>query len=167
MMDGLILVYKKVDPKTLEEIKVDWARVAGSSKSISYDQFKKLMTQMPENNLKILWSMYDLNKDNVLSWVEYICVVVRLMNGTTAEKISLIFNCMDTDNSGYLSKEEFLFAAQKFATHHTNVEEFVNIAFKACDADHNKKVSLVEFIKWAQSDPAMFSQIVGTFNPFE
>eukprot|EP01123_Difflugia_compressa_P004658 TRINITY_DN16122_c0_g1_i1.p1 TRINITY_DN16122_c0_g1~~TRINITY_DN16122_c0_g1_i1.p1 ORF type:complete len:260 (-),score=40.06 TRINITY_DN16122_c0_g1_i1:124-903(-) len=159
----------RIDSKSLADIKLDWIKVTGTPVTvgsyISFDQFQQLMLQMPEPTLKTLWCMYDLNKDNRLTWVEYICVVVRLMNGTLTEKLSIIFNCMDNDANGFLSRDEFKFACKKFCTQHSDVDEFVTRSFTACDSDHNNKVSLIEFVKWAQSDRAMFTQLVGTFNP--
>jgi len=159
----------RLNPKTLDDIKADWLKVTGGTTTegskINFEQFKQLMSSMPNQALATLWSMYDLNKDNSLSWPEYICVVVRLMSGSTYEKLSLVFNCMDTDGSGYLSKSEFKEATQKFATTIVDVDAFVNKSFKACDTDHNKKVSLAEFREWALSDKDTFTKLVGTFNP--
>eukprot|EP01125_Pyxidicula_operculata_P005141 TRINITY_DN1874_c0_g1_i1.p1 TRINITY_DN1874_c0_g1~~TRINITY_DN1874_c0_g1_i1.p1 ORF type:complete len:189 (-),score=26.66 TRINITY_DN1874_c0_g1_i1:278-844(-) len=81
----------KLGRKNLEQLKREWYMATGvktiQNSFASFEQFRKLMHQLPDADLKCLFAMYDQNHDDRISWAEYITVVVRLMHGSTTDKL--------------------------------------------------------------------------------
>lgn len=41
--------------------------------------------------MKALFELYDINHNNLISWKEYVCTVVLVMNGTVEEKLACMY----------------------------------------------------------------------------
>jgi len=160
----------KLDRQELAEIKKDWLRVvkADDTKgtSVGFAQFKQLMQNLPDKDLKAIFTLYDQDHSGNISWTEYICVIVRLMSGSVQEKVRLVFDAIDEDGNSQLSKEEVTTAIQKFNQDGiADSTNFVDNLFKVYDVNKDKKISFLEFLEFVKKDPNAFALLVGTFNP--
>jgi len=160
----------KLDHQELEEIKKDWLKVvkADDTKgtSVGFAQFKQLMQNLPDKDLKAIYTLYDQDHSGSISWTEYICVIVRLMTGSVQEKVRLVFDAIDEDGNSQLSKEEVKTAIKKFNQDGiADSTQFVDNLFKIYDVNKDKKISFLEFMEFVKKDPNAFALLVGTFNP--
>jgi len=159
---------EKIGTPTFDSLLGDWTKVAKSEKNtIHFKEFKKLMQDhLTEDQLKMLFQLYDINHDNQISFQEYVCLVVLLMKASEKEKIRLLFNCFDTDKNGGLSYKEFHAAinrctptAKKGAKH----DELIKKLWTDCDKDKDGSISPDEFINWVDKSPDAFKQVCGFF----
>eukprot|EP01127_Copromyxa_protea_P011811 TRINITY_DN3002_c0_g1_i3.p1 TRINITY_DN3002_c0_g1~~TRINITY_DN3002_c0_g1_i3.p1 ORF type:complete len:165 (-),score=29.47 TRINITY_DN3002_c0_g1_i3:44-538(-) len=118
----------------LGSLQQEWNKHSGP-KGATFEQFKKLMHQLDEAELKRLYNLYDLDHDNCISWIEFVCCIVIISSGTVEDKLSLIFNSFDKDLNGKISKSEFKKAVAELCAPFKEFEkkeqkEFINKVFK-------------------------------------
>jgi len=159
----------KLGDEHVKNLKRDWLKVTGGAKvegtSINYDQFKQLMQSLPDTDLKAIFRMYDADHSGSITWAEYVSVVVRLMAGSTEEKVRVVFDSIDDNADGFLTKAELENSIKVFNTESAASAELVATIFKKYDTNNDKKIDFKEFVAFVKSDISLFAQIVGTFNP--
>jgi len=159
----------KMSDEHVKNLKRDWLKVIGGTQvegtSLDFDQFKRLMQSLPETDLKAIFKMYDSDHSGTITWAEYVSVVVRLMKGSVEEKVRVVFDSIDDNGDGFLTKPELENSLKVFGTEAQASNDLVASILKKYDTNNDKKIDFKEFIDFVKSDPAMFAQIVGTFNP--
>eukprot|EP01126_Amoeba_proteus_P049404 TRINITY_DN5778_c0_g1_i2.p1 TRINITY_DN5778_c0_g1~~TRINITY_DN5778_c0_g1_i2.p1 ORF type:complete len:189 (-),score=34.45 TRINITY_DN5778_c0_g1_i2:63-629(-) len=157
--------------QAIPDLQNDWAKVKGKAvnkinwkkTTINKSEFAKLMDEsFTPDEIDGLFQLYDPNHDGSITWTEYICVISLILDGTTAEKIKLIFNCFDEDGNGELSKEEFRRAARRFSHNTDSLEKFIDSVFTVCDLNGDGKVTYSEFVAWQMAHPEDFQKFTGS-----
>eukprot|EP01123_Difflugia_compressa_P011004 TRINITY_DN419_c0_g2_i3.p1 TRINITY_DN419_c0_g2~~TRINITY_DN419_c0_g2_i3.p1 ORF type:complete len:174 (+),score=29.87 TRINITY_DN419_c0_g2_i3:46-567(+) len=146
---------KRVSKDVLSKLQDDW----GNRKEIGYEEFCKLMQQLPSDDLNALFTLYDINHNGRISWKEYVCTVVLIMNGTLEEKLDLLFNAFDEDRNGRISKKEFASAVGKFSKEEST--DFIERTFQECDKNKDETISKEEFFQFLQIDQERFKKACG------
>jgi len=116
-----------IDPSDLAEktgISTEQARdlikafKAGSPKDapVTLKQFKEVIAEVhklhPDNNnfspelAEVLFDIFDADSNGTVDVIEFIAGVNTMAYGTLAEKAELVFNGIDYDNNGKISKKE-------------------------------------------------------------
>uniref|UniRef100_A0A6B2LFD4 EF-hand domain-containing protein n=1 Tax=Arcella intermedia TaxID=1963864 RepID=A0A6B2LFD4_9EUKA len=110
--------------------------------------------------LESIWSEADVNHDGTLDYTEFTGRVSAILvdfqrrlstarekwKDNDEEKFREVFKRMDKDNSGSISKEEFM-EAMKEIDPTSYVEEDVEILFDCADIDESGQVDFEEFIQ--------------------
>jgi len=154
----------RFDAKTMDELTAAWLKVAkGKKASINFEQFAELMElSSTDEKLRALFSLYDLNNDNKITWKEYICVVALLLGGSVEEKLVLLFNAFDENKDGKVSKQEFQEAVEKFSRADSeNAGEFVEEVFGLVDTNNDGLITLDEFRLFMELNRATFDKACG------
>jgi len=146
---------KRASKDVLDKLQTDW----GKRKQIGYEEFCELMQSLPSNELQALFTLYDINHNGKISWKEYVCTVVLIMNGTLEEKLDLLFNAFDEDRNGRISKKEFGNAIAKFSREENAA--FVDEAFILCDKNGDETISKEEFYEFLTNDQDRFKRVCG------
>jgi len=133
-----------------------------------------------------LFDLFDTNRDGVVDLQEFVCGLSILCKGTAEEKLQLSFKSYDINNDGFISREEmfslfksaWLSGFKTLSLQHggddilpeqldefssTMAKNFATSAFEALDTDHNGKLTIDEFTKFALASP----KITATLNGFK
>uniref|UniRef100_A0A6B2LLR1 EF-hand domain-containing protein n=1 Tax=Arcella intermedia TaxID=1963864 RepID=A0A6B2LLR1_9EUKA len=149
---------KRVSKEVLEKLETDWGDKHKKAE-IGIEDFSKLMQNLPEAEIESLFKLYDINHNGKISWKEYVCTVVLIMNGTLEEKLELLFNAFDEDRNQRISRKEFSTAVSKFSKE--NNAEFIEEAFNQCDKNKDDTISKDEFWDFINNDVNLFKRVCG------
>jgi len=134
-----------------------------------------------EDYAEVTFSLFDANHDNQIDAYEFLAGVSIFANGSVEEKATLAFRALDKNGDGLLSKNELTSQMNKMrkvskkilsnaSKQHFGLvgqiaqgvtrpkiqgitEEDIKALFQDCDADHDGKLSLDEWVKGATTNP--------------
>jgi len=115
----------------------------------------------------ILWGhifdIIDSDLSGKISFVEWISLLSCVNRGSKCEQLELMFRLFDSDNDGFLGREEVL-QIVKFLNRlrqypDRSPEEVADHAFQILDLNHDGKISLEEFEVGMHSDPEVAKQL--------
>eukprot|EP01125_Pyxidicula_operculata_P010859 TRINITY_DN356_c0_g2_i1.p1 TRINITY_DN356_c0_g2~~TRINITY_DN356_c0_g2_i1.p1 ORF type:complete len:184 (-),score=37.49 TRINITY_DN356_c0_g2_i1:216-767(-) len=153
---------QRLGAPTMENLSADWERVAGSKKKeINFQQFSTLMQQLESDELKALFQLYDINHNGYISWKEYVCVVVLIMQGGLDEKLKLLFNAFDENRDGSISRKELEDACSKFSKKRDLGSNFVEDVWQKCDVNQDGEISFDEFKTFLSKNSKLFGDVCG------
>lgn len=112
--------------------------------------------------------MFDVNRDGVVDFEEYICTIAVSAKGTMEEKLRWVFKMYDLDEDGYIGRDDLLeivrsiyqmmgSAASNVPADESTPEDRSSKIFALMDTNQDGKISLDEFINGANNDQSMFS----------
>jgi len=155
---------KRLDPATLIDLKNKWTDAVGDTKKeCNFKQFCKMVESdtMGKDECKALFQVYDVSKNGLLSWHEFICAVALVTRGSFDEKIALVFHSFDANGDGKVSKDELARAVKVFSSEGA---DFVTKVFITCDKNGDGSISLEEFSDWVKNDPESYASVCSKLN---
>ncbi|CAF3330808.1 unnamed protein product [Rotaria socialis] len=112
----------------------------------NYRQIRKFFSMM--------FDIYDRNHDGQLDFNEYIYALSALTGANRLRTIETLYNFFDTNNQGYITRQEFnsrkKLAAQFLGQYKTGINDHISYeqAFNTMDTNKDGQISKEEFIQW-------------------
>lgn len=108
------------------------------SKAELHETCKKLNIKLNENELL---KFVDSNSDNTVNYSEFLGALIDFRKATSKTMLKSIFQSIDADNNGFISKEELI----KFLNVESN-SQIVEQLFMEVDKNGDNKISFAEFM---------------------
>jgi len=139
---------------------------------LTEDEFKQIYgnfypsgdaSAFAENTFRV----FDHNKDGKIDFREFIIGLSMSSRGSFEDKMKWIFQLYDTNNNGYISKDEMLVIVRSIhemssgMSDESAVQRHVDKIYKKADADDDGQLSLDDFLTLARGDPAMSKVLTG------
>ncbi|CAF3951528.1 unnamed protein product [Adineta steineri] len=106
----------------------------------------------------MMFDIYDRNHDGELDFDEYLYALSALSGANRLRTIETLFCFFDTNNQGYITREEFnsrkIIAAECLGQAKTGIKDklLYEQAFNTMDVDKDGRISKDEFIQWHLND---------------
>ncbi|EGG18778.1 RabGAP/TBC domain-containing protein [Cavenderia fasciculata] len=144
----------------------------GKSLKLDFDIFKKVFsyilptydTSAKEVIIQQLFKIFDKNKDGCLDFSELMSGLCILAKGTSEERLQLYFSFFDSDNSGFVTKEEMKLMLQTayekidldpLAVTQSSIDDYVDVVFSNLGISNNS-LSFDDFRRAILSYPRIF-----------
>jgi len=98
---------------------------------------------LPDADLQGLMSDIDVDKNGVLDYNEFLAATMNLFKLQNDEKLMKAFEHFDTDNSGYITKDELKEGLKLYGNTDKDIEEIL----AAVDKDNDGKIDYEEFVE--------------------
>jgi calcium-dependent protein kinase len=124
----------------------------GNNGTISFEEFKSAMQNSSNNNysdedFEKLFKSVDIGHENQIYYLEFLAATLEAHGRITEERLADAFDRLDSDDSGYISRENFRQILGKEYSEE-KVDEFLNEA----DEDGDGAISFEEFLKFFHKD---------------
>ena len=96
---------------------------------------------IPEADLQLLMSDIDVDKNGVVDYEEFLAATMNLFKLQNDEKLMKAFEHFDTDNSGYITKDELVEALKEYGSADENIEQIL----AEVDKDNDGRIDYEEF----------------------
>eukprot|EP00934_Nitzschia_sp_Nitz4_P009415 Nitzschia sp. Nitz4//scaffold133_size116822//56256//65702//NITZ4_003807-RA/size116822-snap-gene-0.16-mRNA-1//-1//CDS//3329535396//9405//frame0 len=126
---------------------------------ISYEEFQTAMQQMDytEAELESIFKSIDINQNGHIMYTEFIAAALGAQGHIEEERIAEAFDRLDSDDSGYISKQNLRDFLGKDWTN-----EEIKQMMKESDVDNDGKISYPEFLAMfrKQTQAKVMSQMI-------
>lgn len=102
---------------------------------------KKKGTRIPEPDLIRLMNDIDLDGNGVVDYEEFLAATVNMSNVHTDEKMMRAFAHFDSDNSGYITKDELVVGLKEYGNTDWQIEQII----REVDKDQDGRIDYEEF----------------------
>eukprot|EP00339_Tiarina_fusa_P000908 CAMPEP_0116998546 /NCGR_PEP_ID=MMETSP0472-20121206/1577_1 /TAXON_ID=693140 ORGANISM="Tiarina fusus, Strain LIS" /NCGR_SAMPLE_ID=MMETSP0472 /ASSEMBLY_ACC=CAM_ASM_000603 /LENGTH=556 /DNA_ID=CAMNT_0004697725 /DNA_START=11 /DNA_END=1681 /DNA_ORIENTATION=+ len=123
----------------------------GNDGTISFDEFRKALeaSNYPEKEVKEIFKSIDVNQNGHIMYTEFIAAALTSQANIEEERIAEAFDRLDSDDSGYISRENLKEFLGKESTW-KDVEAIMNEG----DKDKDGKISWEDFLELFRSHNA-------------
>lgn len=83
----------------------------------------------------------DLDGNGVVDYEEFLAATMNLSNLEADEKLMRAFSHFDTDNSGYITKDELIAGLQQYGNTDKNIQQILS----EVDKDNDGRIDYAEF----------------------
>ena len=111
--------------------------------------------------------VFDHNKDGKIDFREFICGISMSMKGTFEEKMKWVFQLYDSNENGFISKDEMLIIVKSIhtmcsgGTQEATAEKQVESVYQKADTNADGQLSFDEFFELAKKDPTISNVLTG------
>tara|TARA_B110001452_G_C15091735_1_gene380912 strand:+ start:145 stop:687 length:543 start_codon:yes stop_codon:yes gene_type:complete len=130
------------------------------------EYFSKIM-KVETSHASALFRAADSTNDGFLEYREFLGLLSILYKGTPEDKLKLIFQSYDADNSGEIDEEEMrkmlasTLTIEDPAEKDKAIEDIIVKAFEEMDTDGNETISLEELQEAFQKRPELMTEYFG------
>jgi len=124
---------------------------------ISFEEFEAAMKKMnyPMDQIQAIFDSIDVNRNGKIMYTEFIAAALNAHGHIEEERIAEAFDRLDSDDSGYISKQNLRDFLGKEGT-----MERINELMKEADMDNDGKISYPEFLKmFRQQTSSLIDQV--------
>jgi len=114
----------------------------------------------PSSIVEEIFRTYDVDKNDMVDFREFLCGVGVISNGTDSQRLRLAFRIFDRDQSGFISRDEYhaIFTGLYKAMgvfYGKEDKDFEAESFEQLDKNNDAKISYEEFETHAKRDPVV------------
>jgi calcium-dependent protein kinase len=114
---------------------------ADNSGAITYQEMRSVLgTMYPTRDIKDLFAKMDVDESGSIHYTEFLAATMGVNGEISERRIQEAFDLFDTDDSGFISRENLRKMLGKDAE-----ESFVEQLLNEADQDHNGRISFEEF----------------------
>jgi len=150
---ALMVIAHQSTTEEIEELrKVFDTYDTGNNGTISFQEFKAAMqststTKYSDEDIKKLFKSVDVGNENEIYYLEFLAATLEARGRITEERLADAFDRLDSDDSGFISRENFRQILGKEYSDE-KVDKFLNEA----DEDGDGAISFEEFLKFFRKD---------------
>ncbi|XP_016017926.2 guanylyl cyclase-activating protein 3 [Rousettus aegyptiacus] len=136
-------------------------------------EFKTLLglqglNQKANQHVDQVYNTFDMNKDGFIDFLEFIAAVNLVVWGKMEQKLKWYFKLYDADGNGSIDKKELLnifMTVQSLNGQQTlSPEEFTSLVFHKIDINHDRELTLEEFINGTEKDQDLLKIVSKSFD---
>ena len=120
---------------------------ANNNGTIVYFEFRKALAacNFSESELKRIFASIDINHTGVINYTEFLSATLETRGRIEDERIAEAFDKLDTDDSGFISKENICMVLGSKCTA-KECDNIINELMEEIDADNDGQISYKEFL---------------------
>jgi Ca2+-binding EF-hand superfamily protein len=115
--------------------------------TILYFEFRKALNgcNFSDSELKRIFASIDVNRTGVINYTEFLSATLETRGRIEDERIAEAFDKLDTDNRGFISKENICTVLGSKCTA-KECDDIINELMEEVDADKDGQISYEEFL---------------------
>lgn len=147
--------------RELRTLRKKFLTEAGAHGAITKERFKNLMCKeypvlRGTTSVDRLFEAFDDDNSNSIDFREFTLGLGRLTNGSTEDRLSLVFEVYDADGDGRVDPEELLRFVRNESSEATSLLSFTDQLLHTMDLDGDGTISKTEFIASLEAQPLLY-----------
>lgn len=147
----MVIAHQSTTDEIIELRKAFDAYDTANNGTISFQEFHDAMqnsnASYTDKDIETLFKSVDIGNDNEIYYLEFLAATLEARGRITEERLAVAFDRLDSDDSGYLSRDNF---REILGSEYT--DEKVDAFLKEVDSDGDGRISFEEFLVYFHKD---------------